>query len=68
MQYRSYIRLIISIFVFIVWLGSCDPGGKEHTGSTRILKWKDGKRPAVSLTYDDGSINQFRVALPGRWY
>lgn len=29
-----------------------------------ITKWQDGKRGAVSITYDDGSINQFRYALP----
>jgi peptidoglycan/xylan/chitin deacetylase (PgdA/CDA1 family) len=33
-------------------------------GQTEITKWKDGKAGAVSITYDDGSINQFRYALP----
>ena len=33
-------------------------------GQTEIAKWQYGKRAAVSLTYDDGSINQFRVAVP----
>ena len=33
-------------------------------GRTEILKWPNGSRAAVSLTYDDGSINQFRVAVP----
>ncbi len=33
-------------------------------GQTTITKWQDGKRGAVSITYDDGSINQFRKALP----
>jgi peptidoglycan/xylan/chitin deacetylase (PgdA/CDA1 family) len=31
---------------------------------TEITKWQYGKTGAVSLTYDDGSINQFRVAVP----
>ena len=31
---------------------------------TEITKWQYGKSGAVSLTYDDGSINQFRVAVP----
>src|SRR5512145_3281828 len=35
----------------------------QKTGTT-IEKWKDGKKAAVSLTYDDGSINQFTKALP----
>ena len=33
-------------------------------GQTVITKWQDGKTGAVSLTYDDGSINQFKYALP----
>jgi peptidoglycan/xylan/chitin deacetylase (PgdA/CDA1 family) len=31
---------------------------------TEIAKWQDDKKAAISLTYDDGSINQFRVAVP----
>ncbi len=34
------------------------------TGHTEITKWQHGKKAAVSLTYDDSTINQFRVALP----
>src|SRR5215472_273987 len=33
-------------------------------GATEITKWQHGKTAAISLTYDDGSINQFRVAVP----
>jgi peptidoglycan/xylan/chitin deacetylase (PgdA/CDA1 family) len=33
-------------------------------GQTEITKWQYGKKAAASLTYDDGSINQFRVAVP----
>ena len=33
-------------------------------GQTEITKWQDGKTGAVSITYDDGSINQFKYALP----
>ena len=33
-------------------------------GTTEITKWQYGKNGAVSLTYDDGSINQFKHALP----
>lgn len=38
----------------------------QHYGfsQTTITKWKDDKKGAVSLTYDDGSINQFKYALP----
>lgn len=39
---------------------------KEHkkVGATEITKWQYGKQSAVTLTYDDSTINQFRVALP----
>ena len=35
-----------------------------QVAKTEITKWQYGKNGAVSLTYDDGSINQFRVAVP----
>lgn len=31
---------------------------------TEITKWQDGKSACVSLTYDDSSINQFRIDIP----
>ena len=31
---------------------------------TTILKWKDGKEACVTITYDDGSKNQFELAIP----
>lgn len=34
-----------------------------QVGDTEIAKWQYAKKGAVSLTYDDGSINQFRVAV-----
>ena len=36
----------------------------NSNAQTEITKWKDGKTGAVSITWDDGSINQFRYALP----
>ena len=36
----------------------------SQVGKTEITKWQYGKNGAVSLTYDDGSVNQFRVAVP----
>jgi len=35
-----------------------------QAGKTEITKWQYGKNGAVSLTFDDGSVNQFRVAVP----
>lgn len=34
------------------------------TPTTEIMKWQDGKKTAVSITYDGGTINQFKVAVP----
>src|SRR5262250_1338584 len=31
---------------------------------TEITKWQDGKDACVSLTFDDSSINQFRIDIP----
>ena len=31
---------------------------------TEITKWQDGKLATVSITFDDSTINQFRIALP----
>lgn len=36
----------------------------DTTGQTEITKWQDGKKAAISITYDDATINQFRQALP----
>jgi peptidoglycan/xylan/chitin deacetylase (PgdA/CDA1 family) len=36
----------------------------QQVGKTEITKWQYGKKAAVSLTYDDGSSNQFKYALP----
>ena len=31
---------------------------------TEITKWQDGKQACVSITYDDSTLNQFRIAVP----
>lgn len=52
------------IFVLIVsFLSSCSQRD-EKAVKTEITNWKDGKNGAISITYDDASINQFRQALP----
>jgi peptidoglycan/xylan/chitin deacetylase (PgdA/CDA1 family) len=38
--------------------------GRTDAAHTEIAKWQDGKAAAVSLTYDDNTANQFRVAVP----
>jgi len=47
------------LLVFILITGCNQP-----VGQTEITKWQFGSNGAVSVTYDDGSINQFRKALP----
>ena len=37
---------------------------EEVVARTEILKWLQGKRAAISITFDDGTENQFKVALP----
>ncbi|WP_373522707.1 polysaccharide deacetylase family protein [Aquiflexum sp.] len=54
--------LISFILVFIlVFQTACR---QEYILQTEILKWPEGKKAAISLTYDDGTYNQFHVALP----
>src|SRR5271169_3712681 len=50
--------------VFWALLGTAASSAPAPVGLTEIAKWQDGKRAAVSLTYDDGTVNQFRVATP----
>lgn len=37
---------------------------QSPVGQTEITKWQYGRNGAVSITYDDGSINQFVKAVP----
>ena len=46
------------------WLLFLSPFSFAQIGGTQITHWQYGKTAAISLTYDDGSINQFRVAVP----
>lgn len=39
-------------------------GLTHQAGQTEIMKWPQGKKTAISITYDDGSINQFKKAIP----
>lgn len=43
-------------------LASC--AGAGDVGNTETTRWQDGKSGAISVTFDDGSPNQFRNALP----
>src|SRR2546423_11138604 len=50
-------RLATTLLLFLpAW--AADPQRSE------ITKWQDGKDACVSLTFDDSSINQFRIDVP----
>jgi peptidoglycan/xylan/chitin deacetylase (PgdA/CDA1 family) len=55
---KTYLLAIVGLMVISNRIAPC------QAGTTEITKWQHGKTAAVSLTYDDGSINQFRVAVP----
>ena len=56
-------RFVLVAAAASLWLAS-QPGCRRADIGTEIAKWQDGKAAAVSLTYDDNSANQFRVAVP----
>jgi len=43
---------------------SCTSPKTDWSAQTEITKWQDGKNGAISITYDDGIINQFTIAKP----
>ena len=46
------------------FLCACSAEREKLVSKTEIMKWKGGKRAAISITFDDATINQFRHALP----
>lgn len=53
---------VIPIFIALT-LHSCS-GTKKNYGVTEISKFQYGKTGAISITFDDATINQFRKAVP----
>lgn len=54
--------MLLSAILFF----GCDSNtlDSENLGYTEVLPWHGGKKLAVSITYDDGTLNQFRKAIP----
>lgn len=52
------------LFLFTLLFALSGNPKEKKIGDTEISKWQDGKTTAVSLTYDDSTINHFRVAIP----
>src|SRR5262245_11386942 len=36
----------------------------QEVPHTEITKWQDGKQACIWLTFDDSSVNQFRIGIP----
>ncbi|MDR3697501.1 polysaccharide deacetylase family protein [Mucilaginibacter sp.] len=53
-----------SFIAVIICLCALAAKGQAVTGKTTVTEWQYGKNGAVSITYDDGSYNQFKYALP----
>jgi peptidoglycan/xylan/chitin deacetylase (PgdA/CDA1 family) len=56
-------KLLNFITLSVTLLTSCTVRDNT-TGNTEIAKFQDGKNGAISITWDDATINQFRQALP----
>ena len=56
-------RDVLIAVIGLILLGA-QSGCRRSELRTEIAKWPDGKAAAISLTYDDNSANQFRVAVP----
>ncbi|WP_183563844.1 polysaccharide deacetylase family protein [Mucilaginibacter sp. SP1R1] len=54
-------KLLLLLLIIIIWYTNLV---KAQPGKTSITKWQYDRTGAVSITWDDGSINQFKVALP----
>jgi peptidoglycan/xylan/chitin deacetylase (PgdA/CDA1 family) len=57
------IKRVFFMCVGISLINACS-SEKNTIGQTEICKWQYGKRGAVSITFDGGTINQFRKVLP----
>lgn len=54
----------ISLFGIVLFFVACEIKMEDNLGYTAITKWQGDKQSAISITYDDGTINQFTVARP----
>jgi peptidoglycan/xylan/chitin deacetylase (PgdA/CDA1 family) len=52
------------LFGISILLVACAANTKTKIGTTVITKWQGDKKSAISITFDDGIINQLTVAKP----
>jgi peptidoglycan/xylan/chitin deacetylase (PgdA/CDA1 family) len=57
---------ICCLLATVIISAGCSTLMKEGAvvSETTVTTWKDDKKGAISITYDDATINQFRQALP----
>ena len=55
-----------SALALVLFISGCSTKSEKKfsVGTTEITKWHAGKNAAISITYDDATINQFRQAMP----
>jgi peptidoglycan/xylan/chitin deacetylase (PgdA/CDA1 family) len=58
------LKITARYFILLIVLLLIASKSQAQVAHTEITKWQDGKNGAVSITYDDGNINQFKYALP----
>lgn len=63
MKITIILKRVFFICVGISLISACSTQ-KNTIVQTEVCKWQDGKRGAVSITFDGGTINQFRKVLP----
>lgn len=58
-------KLILNLFsILLIGLGFSCTDSDPIVGTSEITKWPEGKTGAISVTYDDGIINQLTIAKP----
>jgi peptidoglycan/xylan/chitin deacetylase (PgdA/CDA1 family) len=58
------IQVIVKYLAVLLLPISCTNPTTDWSAQIEITKWHDGKNGAISITYDDGIINQFTIAKP----
>jgi peptidoglycan/xylan/chitin deacetylase (PgdA/CDA1 family) len=53
-----------TLSILLIGIGFSCAEQNPTVGTSEITKWPEGKTGAISVTYDDGIINQFTIAKP----
>lgn len=61
---RTAMVVAVVVSAWLPWANTEGVARQEPVGATVVTTWPQGRSGAVSVTYDDASINQFRVAAP----